>query len=209
MLNRSSERGDTIVEVLFSVAIFSLIAIGAFSLVNQGVTTAQRSLESTLVRQEMDAQAETLRFMHNAYTSAYRDNVSFAPNDRSPAANWNELLGHVKGESTSIERATQFGTCPDPERYSDSVPEGGFFVNPTTARMARDRNNMQLPDTWARVQTDSTTNTSKGIWIEGVASEGTPGRVGYIDFHIRACWSSPGLDSPMTLGTIVRLYDPR
>lgn len=203
MLGRRYERGDTIVEVLFAVAIFSLVAVGAFSLVNQGVATSQRSLESTLVRQEMDSQAETLRFMHNSYTSAYRDGISFDAADRSPAANWSRLIGYVK--TTDLERASTFGTCPDASRYSDSMPDGSFFVNPMTSRHISDRNAMQAPETWAQVGPD----VSSGVWVEGVPSRSPGATIGYIDFHIRACWDAPGLSTPMTLGTIVRLYDPR
>lgn len=207
MLGRRYQRGDTIVEVLFAVAIFSLVAVGAFSLVNQGVATSQRSLESTLVRQEMDSQAETLRFMHNAYTSAYRDGITFDAADRTPAANWSRLIDYVK--TSDIEQASRFGTCPDPTRYSDSMPDGSFFVNPVTSRYVSDRNAMQEPQTWAQIDVSDGHEVSNGIWVEGVSSNSPGSSVGYIDFHIRACWDAPGLSTPMTLGTIVRLYDPR
>lgn len=60
-------KGDTIIEVLFAVTIFSALAISGLSVMNRGVGTAQRSLEISLVRQEMNNQAEILRFVHNAY----------------------------------------------------------------------------------------------------------------------------------------------
>ena len=38
-------RGDTIIEVLLAVTIFSLVAIGSMVLMNRGVAMAQQSLE--------------------------------------------------------------------------------------------------------------------------------------------------------------------
>src|SRR5882762_1936652 len=68
------QRGDTIVEVLFAVTVFSLVAVGGLSLMNQGTAMAQRSLEIGLVRDQMDAQADALRYMHNAYVANFGDN---------------------------------------------------------------------------------------------------------------------------------------
>lgn len=61
------KRGDTLIEVMLSVGIFGLASIGAISLMNRGLTTAQNSLEITMARQEIDTQAEALRFIHDAY----------------------------------------------------------------------------------------------------------------------------------------------
>ena len=46
---------------------------------------------------------------------------------------------------------------------------------------------------------------AEGVWVEKVHLANT----NYYDFHIRACWSAPGSNVNTTLGTIVRLYDPR
>lgn len=60
-----AQRGDTLIEVLLSVTIFSMVAVGTMTVMNQGVAIAQQSLEITLVRQQIDAQAEMLRFVHD------------------------------------------------------------------------------------------------------------------------------------------------
>jgi len=62
-------RGDTLIEVLFSITVFALVAVITVNLMNGGIHTAQRSLEITTTRNEMDAQAEALRFIHNSYLS--------------------------------------------------------------------------------------------------------------------------------------------
>lgn len=62
------KRGDTIVEVAFSIAIFSLVAVLSIMLMNSGLATAQASLEVTMARNEINAQAEAIRFVHNSFS---------------------------------------------------------------------------------------------------------------------------------------------
>ena len=64
---KSFFRGDTLIEVMFAVAVFGLAAVGAIALMNTGLASVQNSLETTMARQEIDAQAEALRFIHDAY----------------------------------------------------------------------------------------------------------------------------------------------
>lgn len=64
------QRGDTIIEVLLAVTVFSLVAVGGMAIMNQGAAMAQRSLEIGLVRQQIDAQADALRYIHNAYVTS-------------------------------------------------------------------------------------------------------------------------------------------
>lgn len=61
--------GDTIIEVMMSLAVFSVIAIMTVNLMNSGVNNAQRTLEYTMARNEIDAQAEALRYLHQGYVS--------------------------------------------------------------------------------------------------------------------------------------------
>lgn len=65
----SAKRGDTIVEVMFAIAIFSLVAIISIALMNMGVRQAEGSLEAVTARNELNAQAEALRFIHSSYIS--------------------------------------------------------------------------------------------------------------------------------------------
>ncbi len=67
--HRATRRGDTIVEVMFAFAIFSLVAIITVTMMNLGVAAAERSLEVTVVRNEMNAQVEALRFIHSSYVA--------------------------------------------------------------------------------------------------------------------------------------------
>ena len=64
---RTLKRGDTLVEVVFAIAVFSFVAILSISLMNGGIASAQAALEITMARNEIDAQAEAIRFIHNSF----------------------------------------------------------------------------------------------------------------------------------------------
>lgn len=65
----TTKRGDTIIEVMFAIAVFSLVAVITISMMNLGTANAEGSLELTTARHELNAQAEALRFIHSAYTA--------------------------------------------------------------------------------------------------------------------------------------------
>lgn len=189
-------RGDTLIEVLFAVSVFSLVAVGAFSVMNQGTATAQRALEITLVRQEIDAQAETLRFLNASYISS-----------STQGSEWTVIRNSIPLGKTS---ATTFGTG---ENCPNTTPSGSFVLNTKTAKFDPASNKYQKASTFAQVRyINGQIDIADGIWIEAIKSDMSVDpnekNAGYIDFHIRACWESPGQQTPITLGTIVRLYEP-
>ena len=97
-------KGDTLIEVIISITLFGLVAIGAINVMVQGVATTQRALEVTLVRQEMDAQTAALRFINTAYVADYK---SGKPIDAaSPAGQWNSLMSYVT--TANLTAASQF-----------------------------------------------------------------------------------------------------
>ncbi|MBO7717940.1 hypothetical protein J6S37_00375, partial [Candidatus Saccharibacteria bacterium] len=61
------KKGDTLIEVTIAVGIFSMIAIAVTSVMSSGTSDAQTALETTLAREEIDAQAEALRFIQASY----------------------------------------------------------------------------------------------------------------------------------------------
>lgn len=68
-LSRHYYRGDTLIEVSFAIAIFSLVSVISIALMNSGTVIAENSLEITMARNEIDAQSEAIRFIHNSYLS--------------------------------------------------------------------------------------------------------------------------------------------
>lgn len=65
---RRREQGDTIIEVVVAFAIFSAVALATMMIINNGVAITQRNLEITLVREQVDAQAELLRYIKETKT---------------------------------------------------------------------------------------------------------------------------------------------
>jgi len=214
-LDRYQERGDTIIEVLFAVAVFAMVAVGCLSIMNQGTATAQRSLEITLVRQQIDAQAEAIRFIHQAYVANYHKGAT-APT--GIAAQWLKMTVDL-GATTPSE----FGKLDGAQCAPLTHIEHPFILNAHTATVWSQQPTTTPPEDgslppFAQVNyydddssdgVATSINAAYGIWVEAVPSSVSSQGAGYVDFHIRACWESPGARTPVTLGTIVRLYEPR
>lgn len=194
---RKQLRGDTLVEVLFAMAVFSLVAVGSLSIMNQGASAAQRSLEITLVRQEIDAQAETLRFLNASYVSAYRSGISSYPG--TPANEWQYIKAKANTNTSSLDSCTP--------------SENSFILDTRTAKVSSVAIGSAQTYSQVTYNTDNSIRSAEGIWIEAISSttsnEASQKNTGYVDFYIRACWDSPGQTAPVTLDTIVRLYEPR
>lgn len=204
-----ADRGDTIIEVIFAIVIFSFVAISSLAIMNQGIATGEKALEITLVRQQINAQAEALRFIHESRV--------VTPGSTS-ASVWNSLVTLQSENSTGYGQASAspYGV----EGSACSIPSGSnykpFILNARTAQIwsgvpvvSADADEGQLP--YPQVvynHDDGSVSTAYGMWIESVPSRSATQKA-FVDFHIRACWDAPGSAVPMTLGTIVRLYDPR
>lgn len=82
------KKGDTLIEVMMSISIFAFVALLAINMMNDGMNTAQRTLEATMARNEMAAQADALRYVHNSYISQYQNSGGFT-------AIWNDIKKNV------------------------------------------------------------------------------------------------------------------
>lgn len=220
--NRASQKGDTLIEVMFAFAIFALIAVGSLTIMNQGISAAQRSLEITLVRAQMDAQAEAIRYIHQAYVASYQKN---GPAPTGIAAEWVRMTSKTSGRGA--DGASPFGQTNGVVCPTTTPGQRPFILNARTAKMwdavpASSSPNGSLPPFSQVIYNDDFTidpvtgdtsgpsiNQAYGIWVEAVPSPASANGTGFVDFHIRSCWSGAGSTVPMTLGTIVRLYEPR
>ena len=247
-----SKRGDTIVEVLAAITIFSVVAMATMAMMNSGMKHAQVSLETTMARNEIDAQAEALRFIHNSY-AADRD---FKVSDQAYSKLWKKLEGDtnikpmefnqksckeainevrnkkntfivntrtlhkkVVDETSIIETENKIITLhnSDSKLFGEAVTYPRIIYaqdqtkneNNTDQKIlentsSADENDMPKPyENIARVE---------GIWVQAVPQnmENTGLKEpDFFDFHIRACWHSSGSATPNTIGTILRLYNPR
>ena len=194
MLGHFREQGDTIIEVLLAITIFSMVSIGAMTIMNQGTNAAQRALEITQVRQQIDAQAEALRAAQQAYTANPVDGT------------WTDIA-----QSTSTANYTDDSACPT-SQVSDSI-----LMDARTAKQAdnpdwyndiNDIGNVSGSAPYAQVSYDSGDPESYGMWIERVYTAGDGTIPNSYEFIIKACWFGAGLSHPLNLETSVRLYDP-
>lgn len=188
-MNYCYRKGDTLIEVMLAFAIFSLAAVGAMSVLSNGVATTQRDLEISLVREQVDSQAELLRYMHDTQHDV-------------ASSTWEQLIHN---------RVT---TSPSPLSDSCTLPSGSssiFYVQPSVDVQDQTQTTFSVPSittlnksaTYAMI--DYTDSQSRGIWIQVAKARGSS--VSAYDFYIHACWDSVGVDSEMTSGTIVRIYE--
>ena len=184
-------RGDTIIEVLLAITIFSMLSVGVMTIMNQGTNTAQRALEITLVRQQIDAQAEAIRATQQAAAANYRtawDAIAIANSPAYP-------------DFTT--------TCP---KTTADIPNA-FIMDARSARpyttgswMADVNVSSSVP--FAQVDYTSGNPVSYGMWIERQYQSPTATLPALYTFTVKSCWLGAGLDRPMNLETVVRLYDP-
>lgn len=206
-------RGDTMIEVLLAITIFSAVSIGALTIMNQGAASAQRSLELSLVRNEIDAQAEALRVMYDDVVAARALGV-----DSSVAQQWDRFAKTSPGNfgkniASSFPDAMldSEGNCVSPSEVS-----GAFFVDTRKMKVApADASNSETAQVYSQINYPDVNGSgalrSYGLWVEAESHVNVVSgnkKTGYIDFHIRACWDAVGQAKPATLGTIVRLYEP-
>ena len=185
-------RGDTLVEVLLGVTIFSLVAVIALETMNRGMAIAQYSLETTLVRQQVDAQAEMLRYVHDMKNDTWKKLVD---NNSVSVSVVNDNEGNL-----GVEK------CPD----DFSTKEFALAATPSLASKISILNNpgdYKAAETYARV--DSDTKKTYGISVRLVKPSTATGSrdSNKYDAYIKACWMPVGSKMPATIGTIVRLYD--
>lgn len=182
-------RGDTVVELMLAFAIFSLAAVTTIAILNQGVSIAQRSMEKSLVRQQVDSQAEIVRYIRSTNDAAWTTLTS------------NSLL-------TTNPMPLSSTSCPTLASLDST--RSFFITRSATAfninTIANASNNYEPPSLHATV--DYAASKSRGIWVQVAKAENRSGTASLdaYDFYIHGCWDSVGTTVPMTMGTIVRVY---
>lgn len=68
-LKKFLKRGDTIIEVTFAITVFSLVSVISIQIMDRDLANIQGTLELEMARNEIDAQAEALRYIQNSYLS--------------------------------------------------------------------------------------------------------------------------------------------
>ena len=123
-------KGDTLIEVTLAIGIFSMIAVIIVSVVNSSASSAQTALEITLAREEVDAQAEALRFIHSSYIST--NGGGAASNDEGKYAEiWGDITKNAKDKTNFSEEVFTFNpsTCDELYERGKLADQGAFVIN--------------------------------------------------------------------------------
>ena len=133
MIKRVGKRGDTLIEVMLAVGIFSMVAVAVVAVMSGGTSSAQTALETTLTREEIDAQAEALRFIQTSYIS---DKAS--GNDSDYSKLWKYITSkaynyeHYNESDNISQDLSQYSPASCSDLYDSSSGEAkahGFILN--------------------------------------------------------------------------------
>lgn len=231
MAKHVGKRGDTLIEVMLAVGIFSMVAVAVVAVMSGGTSSAQTALETTLTREAIDAQAEALRFIQSSYI-AEKDNVNGDYANLWQAITSNAL--DIKDKSEDYQKSiTQFSPDDCSNLYSgDNLKnQHAFIINtrvlgsdPSAAFITATNGSFISASTYPRlVYVDEgnlasesfspSLSSVEGIYIVAVKDPNSTTIAGtnksaYYDFYIRTCWYGTGDKTPSTISTVMRLYDP-
>lgn len=257
------KRGDTIIEVMFAIAVFCLVAVISIAMMNRGVSSAEAALETVVARNELNAQAEALRFIHSSYISEMTlppCNDGYLGSSREDercqqyAGLWEAIIANaIAADELSIEYP--LNRCEDVYDHNKAllVDDRAFVIN-TRNISSRNWNGttnvgvsyvsaVDHPDVFQKAPynariiytydaatsdadnsvaqfTDGRANggiiydrvqAAEGIWVVAVKSSAQDalGNPQFYDFYIQTCWYSPNTTAPVSLDTVIRLYNPK
>ena len=209
-----TRRGDTMIEVLLASAIFGFIALLTVTLMNSGLRISQANLQLTMARNEVNAQAEALRYVHNAYINSPGSGAgegSSTPWNQYKQL-WDEITSHA---IDAFVQAPDGSSCE--EVYAEEVQAGRTFVMNTAAMQLGGAgtiftNVLEPTDSFPFLEftAGNAVNGAYGVWVNVVGSDSTNSRGDpqYYEFFIDTCWDSVGTGAPTRLDTVLRLYNP-
>lgn len=222
------KKGDTLIEVTLAVGIFSMIAIAVASLMNHGTADAQLALENTLAREEIDAQADALRYIHNAYAANKEGETQPATalwKRITSDENVIDLNGISEKDRESITKYAPT-TC---ENAMKNITKGAFVLNTRNLGLGADAyvplSTFNQASTYPRLVFNNSSdklienldsselNRAEGLYVIAVKDPDSTNIVGekeksaYYDFYIRSCWYGAGEKTPSTIHTVIRLHD--
>lgn len=182
------QRGDTLVEVLVAITVFGVVIVGAFSLMNRGVSQMYDSMEKSEVRLLLNRQIETLTYARDQYFLVQSGTAPGSVYDQAAQSLWLQVKNR-----TPIAAIPSLDSC-------GSAPQNAFWVTTDANGL------LSFQTTITAVTSESFPSPGKGIWMQKIDSA-AGAQVPYKDFYIRACWRQNSSPKTQTLSTVVRLYD--
>ena len=216
------KKGDTLIEVTIAIGIFSLIAITIAAVMSSGTSGSQTALETTLAREEIDAQAEALRFIHESYITS---------KDATGGNPYYYLWDDIKGQAIAANsNSTTFNPSSCQDLYNNNIlrNQKAFILNPRALesgnaliKYSSNSDRFQPTDTYPRIDYNGDTlSKAYGIYVVAVKDSGTnivgqgnnngdtSSVTAFYDFYIRTCWYGLDAERPSDISTVIRLYDP-
>lgn len=197
VVKNTSERGDTLIEVLVAISVFGIIVVGTFSLMNRGASQMYDSMERSEVRLLLNGQTELLTYARDEYFQSLDPEASTSMDTYDTAAKtvWNP---GIRNNVTNLTGVPSLEGCS-----SDNDATNAFWLTTETNGTISIKSRADSPFVSSATGFPSPGN---GIWIQKIHSPGGVA-VPYVDFYIRACWMPTSSSQTQVLSTIVRLYD--
>ena len=160
---RNNRRGDTLIEVMLSISIFAMVALLTINMMNDGINTAQRTLEAEMARNEIDGQSEALRFIHNNYVaernmdkSQFRLAWNRITEKASAASSIKDNEFNEEDGTMTFFDINNMESCEEPYTGGDNShlsKFGAFIINPR----------LLIPNNYGGNDVNATTFSSEGI----------------------------------------------
>ena len=110
---RITRRGDTLIEVILAIAVFSFVSVTTIILMSSGTGRLTGNLESIMARDEIEAQAEALRFIHNSYL--IERELSNTGSDAAEQRTYENLWKYLSRDSGSSSASGTWGLANSPD----------------------------------------------------------------------------------------------
>lgn len=116
-----------------AIAIFAVLSVITINLMNGGINTAQRTLEYTMARNEIDSQAEALRYIHQSYIAERQLDEDASKFNKLWVALSNIAMPPVNLEDNSatdpaVFDVNQLSSCGDAYTNNGMVKKYNAFV---------------------------------------------------------------------------------
>ena len=166
-LSQILKRGDTILEVTFAISVFSLVSVLSLQLMDRDVAIIQGALESEMARNEIDAQAEALRFIQNSYASERELSTSkreyerlWLKLSRDQNTNIDSRAGSgIANEPSSISQYTSVACSKYYDQNNSNEPLHNIFQDRAFVINTRNLNPQDINSTIIQAKTNNINNT--------------------------------------------------
>lgn len=185
-----SQQGDSLVEVLLSLAVLSLVILISWTIVNRAANINLAARQRVVMVNALREQAEILQ-------ARYEDEGTRAALISESGGGDNPPIALSDSYSNNIIAGIPANPCAQKDATGAPIPSSPFYYNDEAAQTSG-------------IKEDVGGYQNAYLWIQKrVAQETSPHQEKgkYVDFYIRACWqsSSGGVQTEDSSNFVVRL----